>query len=153
MDSLGGTLIVDEKLLSPFREKDGFCYLSRNYGRLSKYENYSELLEHLKSVQSNPTLLRVSNFKPTETYLEFASKWSQGNPRHQAVPVLAFTAEVPKLLETHTWRLLEHQCAGHFCNHLPMIATKLKTNAKFKTAFNKIANDNFYALNGWFDGP
>ncbi|MEM7463367.1 MAG: hypothetical protein AAF362_11895 [Pseudomonadota bacterium] len=150
---MGGNLIIDEQLLSPFREIDGFCYLSRNYGEFPNYENYSELVEHLKSIQNTPTLLRVPNFKPTKTYLEFSSIWSNENLKYQTVPVLAFTAEVPILLERRTWRLLEHQCAGHHCNHLAMIATILKPKAKFETAFNKIAKDNFYALNGWFDGP
>jgi hypothetical protein len=89
----------------------------------------------------------------------FESEWPQTDPNarwtepdHEIVVVFAFTESVPVLKPQPEWFALDHQCGGFLCEHLHMIATRLKPRPAIYPLARQIAQEGWGADRGLFDG-
>lgn len=72
-------------------------------------------------------------------------------PGHEIVVVFAFTQSVPVLKSGREWFALNHQCGGIYCEHLHMIATRLKPHPAIYPLARKIAQEGWAADDGRFN--
>jgi hypothetical protein len=132
-------MIVTENALSPYRTKRGILRIS---GGDAVYDN---------------SFLPDRFFTPTD--LVFRSDWSGPagkdvrDPKQtlEIVLVLAFTGWVPILKPSREWFALEHQCGGHSCASVRMIATRLRSRQLVLPTLRQIAREGYNAETGHFD--
>lgn len=140
---------VTESDLAPLRRPDAPLRIAPDFAAMPRrYADFPAGAGQISAIFAAPTILSARGIGFTATHEAFAGAWAKGRI---AVPVLAFTDTVPPLPPAHHWDALEHQGGGYSCLQLAMIATRFTAKPSVQSAFNAIADDFHYALNGWFD--
>ena len=142
-------MLIEEKMLSPFRGEDGLCRLKPERGGPYIYADYPKLLAELHEAAKQPNLMRDGALKTIFTWDYFAELFNRVD--HGVVAMLAFTDLVPVLPITRNWMAFQHQAAGYACRQTTFIGTVLEPRPAIKSAFLEIARANFRACAGWFE--
>ncbi len=142
-------MLIEEKMLTAFRGKDGLCRLKPERGGPYKYADYPKLLAELHEAAKRPNLMRDGALKTIFTWDYFEELSDRVD--HGIVAMLAFTNLVPILPITRNWMAFHHEGAGHACRSTTFIGTVIEPKSAIKSAFLEIARANFGACGGWFE--
>ena len=143
-------MLIEEKMLAPFRRQDGLRRLKTKCGGPYKYADYPKLLEELAESAKRPNLIRDGALKTVFTWDYFDELSDRVD--HGIIAMLAFTNLVPVLPVTRNWMAFQHQAGGYACRKTTFIGTVLEPRPAIKSAFLEIARANFYACGGCFEG-
>ena len=145
-------MIVEENMLSEFRDLDGLCRLKPDLGGGFTYADYPKLLAALSEAAKKPNLSESGRLKPSFTW-DYFDLLNEGSDDYPVVALFAYMQLIPALPITRDWIALHHQGAGYACRQVPMIATVLTPKKDIDAGFKSIAKENYYCCGGGFEGP